>query len=341
MIKKVAVLGSGGWGTAVAIAALRCGLDVTVWSAFKEEIDNIIASGENPLLKGIKLPKELKFTSSLDCVKDCDMCVVAVPSFAIDEVCAKLVGVIDSSVIIVSISKGFDKVNCERLSQVIERYLPENPIVVLSGPSHAEEVALAIPTALVSASKDEAEAVMVRECLSTDKLRIYSSQDIIGVELGGAIKNVIALCAGICDGMGLGDNTKAALLTRGLREIARLGVAMGARKDTFTGLSGMGDLIVTCTSMHSRNRRAGILIGKGNSISDTISQVGTVEGYHAAGLVNKLAEKYGVSMPICKSCYKICYENGNPNEEIMKLMSRPNIHEDEGVSWWSVASEEE
>lgn len=341
MIKNTVVLGSGGWGTAVALAAHRCGIDVTVWSAFKEEIDRIVENKENPLLEGIKLPDDMKFTCDLDCVKSTDMCIIAVPSFAVDEVAQKLEGLISPCSIIVSISKGFDKTSCERLSEVIERHLPNNPIVVLSGPSHAEEVARAIPTALVSASKDEGAAVSVRECLSTDKLRIYSSQDIVGVELGGSIKNVIALAAGICDGMGFGDNTKAALLTRGLREIARLGVAMGARKDTFAGLSGMGDLIVTCTSMHSRNRRCGILIGQGTPVSQAVAKTGTVEGYHASALVNRLGEKYGVSMPICESCYKVCYENGDPKEEMSKLMTRPNTHEDEGASWWGVSVEEE
>lgn len=341
MIKKAAVLGSGGWGTAVALAALRCGIDVTVWSAFKEEIDRIVELGENPLLPGVAMPKELKFSSDLECAKDIDMCVIAVPSFAVASVAAQLAEVISPATIIVSISKGFDGENCERLSEVIERHLPSNPVVVLSGPSHAEEVARNIPTALVSASKDENAAVTVRESMSTEKLRIYSSQDIIGVELGGSTKNVIALAAGICDGMGLGDNTKAALLTRGLREIARLGVAMGARKDTFAGLTGMGDLIVTCTSMHSRNRRAGILIGEGTTVEEAIKQVGTVEGYYAVALAKKLSQKYGVFMPILDSCYKICYEGGNPSEEIMKLMTRPNTHEDEGASWWSVSGEEE
>ncbi len=341
MIKNTVILGSGGWGTAVALAAHRCGIDVTVWSAFQDEIDRIVSTRENPLLEGIKLPEDMKFTSDINCVKDIDMCIIAVPSFAVDDVAGKLAGLISPCSIIVSISKGFDKNSCERLSEVIERHLPDNPIVVLSGPSHAEEVARAIPTALVSASNNEAAAVAVRECMSTDKLRIYSSQDIVGVELGGSIKNIIALAAGMCDGMGFGDNTKAALLTRGLREIARLGVAMGARKDTFAGLSGMGDLIVTCTSMHSRNRRCGILIGEGTPVSQALAQIGTVEGYHASALVNRLAQKYGVSMPICESCYKVCYENGDPNAEMIKLMARPNTHEDEGASWWSVYGEEE
>lgn len=333
-MKKIAVMGSGGWGTALAVSAVSCGNEVTVWSAFPDEIERIVSTGENPLLPGVKMPENLKFTSDISFIKNADIIVTAVPSFAIGSVAKQIAEVgIPKSVIIVNISKGFDPNTCDRLSLTIQSALPDNKVAVLSGPSHAEEVARGIPTALVSASIDKDTALLIQKCFTTPRLRVYTNKDVIGVELGGAIKNVIALAAGISDGLNLGDNTKAALMTRGLNEIGRLGKAMGGSDKTFAGLTGIGDLIVTCTSMHSRNRRAGILIGEGVPVDEAIKLVGTVEGYHAAKLAHELKQKYNVEMPIMDACYKVCYEGGNPSEEVGTLMMRPTRHEDD-YTWF-------
>lgn len=332
LMKKIAVMGSGGWGTAMAMSAVSAGHDVTVWSAFPQEIERIVSTGENPLLPGIKLHEELKFTSDIDFIKDSDIIITAVPSFATGSVASQIAGVgIPESVIIVNISKGFDPKTCDRLSLTIKKALPNNKVAVLSGPSHAEEVARYIPTALVAASDDKETALLIQDSLTTPRLRIYTNRDVVGVELGGAIKNVIALAAGISDGLKLGDNTKAALMTRGLNEIGRLGTAMGGCEQTFAGLTGIGDLIVTCTSMHSRNRRAGILIGEGVPVDEAIKMVGTVEGYHAAKLAHELKKKYDVEMPIMDACYKVCYEGGSPMDEVGTLMTRPTRHEDDST----------
>ena len=329
-MKKIAVMGSGGWGTAIAMSALSGGNDVTVWSAFPEEIERIISTGENPLLPGIKMPEGLKFTSDISFIKNVDIIVTAVPSFATGSVAKQIAEEgISESTVIVNISKGFDPKTRDRLSLTIQAALPNNKVAVLSGPSHAEEVARNIPTALVSASSDKETALMVQKCFTTPFLRVYTNNDVIGVELGGAIKNVIALAAGMTDGLKLGDNSKAALMTRGLNEIGRLGKAMGGNEKTFAGLSGIGDLIVTCTSMHSRNRRAGILIGEGMPVEEAIKKIGTVEGYHAAKLAHELKQKYDVDMPIMDACYKVCYEGGSPADEVGTLMTRPTRHEDD------------
>lgn len=328
--KKIAVLGSGGWGTAMAMSAVSSGHDVTVWSAFPEEIARIVETGENPLLPGIKMPEALRFTSDLSDVTDADIIITAVPSFATANVAGKLAEAgIPESTIVVNIAKGFDPATCDRLSVTIRRALPKNRIAVLSGPSHAEEVARAIPTALVAAADDKETALTVQEAFTTPCLRVYTNRDMVGVELGGAIKNVIALAAGVLDGLKLGDNTKAALMTRGLSEIGRLGKAMGGNEKTFAGLTGVGDLIVTCTSMHSRNRRAGILIGEGMPVEEAIKTIGTVEGYHAAKLAHILKTRYDVEMPIMDACYEVCYEGANAAEAVTSLMTRPSRHEDD------------
>lgn len=334
-MKKIVVMGSGGWGTAMAMSAVSSGNDVTVWSAFPQEIERIVSAGENPLLPGIKMPEALKFTSDIGCIKDADIIVTAVPSFATGSVAKSIAEAgIPESTVIVNISKGFDPNTCDRLSLTIQNLLPNNKVAVLSGPSHAEEVARNVPTALVAASADKETALLIQQCFTTPYLRVYTNNDVVGVELGGAIKNVIALAAGILDGLKLGDNTKAALMTRGLNEIGRLGKAMGGCDKTFAGLTGIGDLIVTCTSMHSRNRRAGILIGEGVPVDEAIKRVGTVEGYHAAKLAHTLKTKYDVEMPIMDACYKVCYEGGNPSDEVGTLMTRPTRHEDDDNIWF-------
>lgn len=325
--KRIAILGTGAWGTALAICAAHSGHKVTLWSAFPEEIDYICENGENKVLPGVKIPESINFSKDLSFVKDADICIIAVPSFVVTDLALKISKYVSSDCTIVNIAKGFEPKTFGRLSVGIKKHLPYNKLVVLSGPSHAEEVARFVPTALVAASEDIKSARMIQDCLSGEILRIYTSSDVAGVELGGAVKNIIALAVGICDGMQTGDNTKAALMTRGLKEIAELGIAMGAKKETFAGLTGLGDLIVTCTSMHSRNRRAGIKIGQGVPVEEAIKQSGTVEGYYATKIAHDLAKKYNIEMPITDACYRVCYKGLKPEAGLKELMFRPKKKE--------------
>ena len=330
---KISVLGSGGWGTALAMVLLENGHQVTLWSYQEEESRVLRETGENPMLKGIPLPKELNLTSDMACVKDCQVVVLATPSFAIRTTARQLAPLLESEAVLVVVSKGIEKESSLLLSQVIEQEAPGHPVVALSGPSHAEEVGRRVPTTVVSASESRQAAELVQDLFMNERFRVYASPDIVGVELGGALKNIIALCAGCCDGMGCGDNTKAALMTRGLTEIARLGVAMGGRKETFAGLAGVGDLIVTCTSMHSRNRRAGILIGQGMPVEQAVREIGAVvEGYYAAATARELAEKMGVEMPIAAGAYEVLYHGKSPATVLTELMNRTKKHELE-ESW--------
>lgn len=331
---KIAVLGSGGWGTALALVLLENGHDVTLWSYTEEESAVLRQTGENPMLKGVALPKELKLTSDLSCVKGCGAVVLATPSFAVRTTAKAAASLLEPGAVLVSVSKGIEKDTSLTLTDAIEQEVGDaHPIVALSGPSHAEEVGRHIPTVVVSASKDRSAAEQVQDLFMNERFRVYASDDVVGVELGAALKNVIALCAGISDGMGYGDNTKAALMTRGLTEIARLGVAMGGRRETFAGLSGVGDLIVTCTSMHSRNRRCGILIGKGTPTQQAVKEIGAVvEGYYAAANARTLARKVGVEMPITEAAYQVLYEGKDPRQVIVDLMTRERKHELED-SW--------
>ncbi|WP_305849782.1 NAD(P)H-dependent glycerol-3-phosphate dehydrogenase [Pseudoflavonifractor sp. MSJ-37] len=331
---KTAVMGSGGWGTALALDLLENGHDVTLWSYQEEESKVLRETGENPMLKGVPLPETLALTSDLSCVKGCKVVVLATPSFAVRSTARSLKAVLDPGTVVVSVSKGIEKDTSLTLTDAIGAELgPDYPVVALCGPSHAEEVGRRIPTAVVSASKDQKAAEMVQDLFMNERFRVYTSPDIVGVELGAALKNIIALCAGCCDGMGFGDNTKAALMTRGLTEIARLGVAMGGRRETFAGLTGVGDLIVTCTSMHSRNRRCGILIGQGVPVQEAVKQIGAVvEGYYATATGKALAEKMGVEMPITEAAYAVLYEGKDPRKVLTELMTRAKKHEIED-SW--------
>ena len=324
---KVTVLGAGGWGMALAIGAFNKGCDVTLWSPFKDEVELLLKNRTNErLLKDIYLPEQIKITDDISCVEGDVLTIIATPSVAVREVAAKLKNQTDFGIVI-NVAKGFEKSSLKRLSQVISDELPDTPVVVLSGPSHAEEVARNVPTSLVSVSKSLTAAQAVQNILSSETLRIYTSSDLVGVELGGALKNVIAVAAGVCAGLGLGDNTKAALITRGLAEMSRLGVCMGAKEYTFSGLTGIGDLVVTCTSQHSRNNRFGFKVGQGVPVEIALKEVGTVEGYFAAEMANSLANEYNIEMPIIKECYAILYENKSPKEAVSALMRRPNTHE--------------
>ena len=286
------------------------------------------------MLKGVPLPPELTLTTDLNCIKGCKVIVLATPSFAVRTTARQVRELVEPGAVLVTVSKGIEKDTSLLLSQVIEQEVGDRcPVVVLSGPSHAEEVGRHIPTAVVSASTDREAAELVQDAFMNERFRVYTTPDVVGVEIGAALKNVIALCAGCCDGMGCGDNTKAALMTRGLTEIARLGVAMGGRRETFAGLTGVGDLIVTCTSMHSRNRRAGILIGQGMAPADAVREIGAVvEGYYAAASAKELAEKAGVEMPITTGAYAVLYEGKSPQSVLAELMTRNRKHEIED-SW--------
>ena len=333
---KITVLGSGGFGTALAVLCHKNGHDTTLWSLFEEEIETIRKDGENKkLLPNIKLDKEITLTTNIDCVKNADAVIFAVPSFAVRST-AKLAGEkINKNATVINVAKGFEPETLNRLSEVLTGELPDNKIVALSGPSHAEEIALEMPTTVVAACEDKEAAEYVQNLLMNNRLRIYCNDDVVGVELGGALKNIIALAAGVVDGLKYGDNTKAALMTRGMAEISRLGIAMGARMSTFSGLTGIGDLIVTCTSMHSRNRRAGILIGQGTPAEQAIKEIGmTVEGYISSKSAYELAKRYEVEMPIIEGIYKVLYENADVNQTITNLMTRPNINEFEEV--WNI-----
>ena len=320
---KVTILGAGGWGLALALTLHKNSHKVTVWSSFAEEVALLREKRTNErLLKGIIIPEDIEITGDISVVSDDDVIVIATPSFAVRETAARLKEVPFSG-IIVNVAKGFEQSSLKRLSQVIAEELPNKSITVLSGPSHAEEVACEIPTMLTVSGKNAQDLKTVQQFFSNEFLRVYTNPDIIGVELGGALKNIIAVSAGVCDGMGLGDNSKAALITRGLAEMSRLGEALGATSHTFMGLTGMGDLIVTCTSVHSRNHRFGELVGAGKPIDEALATVGTVEGYFACAAAHELAKNNNVSMPITENCYQLLYQSHKVDDIVGTLMLRP------------------
>ena len=330
---KAAVVGSGAWGTALAIRLCKNGHDVTMWTFETELIPEMEATRHNPRLPGAVLPEGLKISGDYGCVSGCKLVVIASPSFPMRSVCRGVAPHLDEDAVLVSVTKGIEDGTCLRMSQIVEQETGKS-VVVLCGPSHAEEVALDVPTGLLAACEDKALAEKVQDAFMSETLRVYTGSDAVGAELGAALKNVIALCAGVTDGLGYGDNTKAMLMTRGLTEIARLGVALGAQKETFTGLTGVGDLIVTCTSMHSRNRRAGILIGQGKGVQEAMQEVGAVvEGYYAAKSAYELGKKMGVDMPITEAAYKVLYEGAPAKEAVQALLHRSRKAESENPGW--------
>lgn len=325
---KITVLGPGGWGIALALTANANGNDVTLWSAFSSEVEMLCKNRcNNKLLDGITIPDEINITDDISRANGSDIVIMAVPSFAVRETAKKLVGI--NFGIIANASKGIESPSGKRMSEVILSCLPNVRVVSLSGPTHAEEVSRKIPTTIVAASEDIDAAVLVQNALGNSFFRVYTNDDIIGAEIGGALKNVIAVASGIIDGIGCGDNTKAALVTRGISEITRLGVAMGANESTFLGLTGIGDLVVTCTSSHSRNHRYGELLGKGVDTKEALERVGTVEGYHAALAAMELSKKYRVELPICEQCYEIMYNGEDCKKALDILMNRPLKSESE------------
>ena len=325
---KITVLGSGGWGIALALTACYKGNEVSLWSAFSSEVQMLREKRcNNKLLHGITIPDEINITDDIMSVNGADIVIMAVPSFAVRETAKKLENM--SFGIIANASKGIESPSGKRMSEVIGSCLKDARVVSLSGPTHAEEVARKIPTTIVAASEDTEAAVIVQNALGNNFFRVYTNDDIIGAEIGGALKNVIAVASGVIDGIGCGDNTKAALVTRGISEITRLGVAMGADSSTFLGLTGIGDLVVTCTSPHSRNHRYGELLGMGVGTREALEMVGTVEGYHAAAAAMELSKKYGVELPICEQCYEIMYNGADCKKALDILMNRPLKNESE------------
>ena len=330
---KVAVVGSGAWGTALAIRLCKNGHDVVMWTFETDKIPEMEKTRRNHRLPSATLPDNLAISGDYSCVRSCKLVVMASPSFPARSVCRGVAPFIDEDAVIVSVTKGLEDGTHLRMSEVVAQETGME-VVALIGPSHAEEVAVEVPTGLLAAHQNQMLAEFVQDAFMADTLRVYTSDDPVGAELGAALKNVIALCAGVTDGLGYGDNTKAMLMTRGLIEIARLGVALGARKETFTGLSGVGDLIVTCTSMHSRNRRAGILIGQGKGVQDAMTEVGAVvEGYYAAKSAYELGKSMGVEMPIVEAAYKVLYEGASARDVTQRLLGRPRKAEAENPGW--------
>lgn len=333
---KIFVLGTGGWGIALANLLHTNGHQVSSWTYLQTECGMLREKRcHEKLLPGVMIPEDIEITTDMSGAKDADIVLMAVPSFAVASTAAQLSEIVPAGTVIVNVGKGLDsKHGYCRFSETIEREMQgKNPVVALTGPTHAEEVARGIPTAIVaaSASRDAAELVQAA-FMNENFFRVYTSADIVGAELGGAFKNIIALGAGISDGLGLGDNSKAAFMTRGLTEIARLGVKLGAHQETFAGLSGVGDLIVTCCSMHSRNRRAGILIGQGKTAEEAMREVGaTVEGYYATEAGYHLAQQQGVSMPIVDAMYDVLYRGASAQDAIKLLIGRPRKGENEQV----------
>jgi glycerol-3-phosphate dehydrogenase (NAD(P)+) len=329
-MKKVTFLGLGSFGTSLGILLAKNGCKVTIWGRNKEDVAEIRASRvNNKYLPGIEIPGDVIITSNMEeAISESEYIVLAVPSYAIRSICKLISSKLNERQILICIAKGIEEGTNLRLSEVIKEEAPLNPVVVLTGPSHAEEVSRNIPTTVAVSSEDMNYAYKVQDLFMTKYFRVYTNDDIIGVEIGGAVKNIIALTCGICDGLGYGDNTRAALMTRGMSEIVKIGTLLGGKRETFYGLTGMGDLIVTCTSLHSRNRRAGIQIGKGTPIKEACENIGmVVEGVSACEAFYKLKEKLNVCMPIVDELYHILFENKDIKDAAHLLMSRDRKNE--------------
>lgn len=323
-MKKIGILGSGTWGTALANLLISAGHQVYVWSKFEDEIKQINATKTHRNLPGVKIDEKIVFTNDLiSTVRGQDIIVFATPSIYVRDTAKAILPYIEKEQIFVTVAKGIEKDTLMTMSEIIQDVIPNSTVVALSGPTHAEEVAVGLPTLIVSASEDLKSAKIVQDTFSNQYFRVYTNTDIVGVELCGALKNIIALAAGISSGLGFGDNAKAAIITRGLAEITRLGLAMGGHPLTFSGLTGIGDIVVTATSKHSRNNKAGYLIGQGYSVDDTLKEVGmVVEGINALDAAHVLAKKYNIELPIIEAVYRIIKENKNVKEEVVNLFNR-------------------
>lgn len=335
-MEKISVFGAGSWGTALSYVLAQNGHDVLLWTHRSEQAEEINQHTNNRYLKNIQLPKNLKATSDLKSAIDHSaVFVIAVPTKAVREVCAAMTADLNKKTLFVHVSKGIEPDSLKRISEMIREEIPEQwleDVVVLSGPSHAEEVVLEQPTTVTAACENQASAEKVQDLFMNQYFRVYTNTDVIGVEIGGALKNIIALAVGITDGLGYGDNAKAALITRGLAEIARLGVKMGATPLTFSGLSGVGDLIVTCTSPHSRNWRAGNMLGKGKTIDQVLDDMGmVVEGIRTTKAAHQLSKAFDVPMPITDALYAVLFEGKSTKDAVELLMGRMKKNEMEDL----------
>ena len=332
---KITVLGAGSWGTALSMTLWKNGHSVYLWTHDEKEAKYLKEKRKCTNLPEVVIPEEITILTSLEeAVKEGEILVYAVPSIFTRSMGERTRAFVRKEQILVTVSKGIEESTLYTMTDILEEFFPENKIAVLSGPSHAEEVSRFIPTTIVCASKDEETARTIQSAFISDTFRVYTNKDVLGVEIGAALKNVIALAAGIADGLGYGDNTMAALITRGIAEIARLGQAMGCHLETFAGLSGIGDLIVTCASRHSRNRRAGILIGQGESYEEAMKEVGqVVEGVYAAKAAKKLGEKYQVDLPIVKEVNAVLFEGKAAKDAVSDLMLRDRRSESPAVSY--------
>lgn len=318
-------LGSGSFGTALAVIFSNYDFKIKMFDRNMDVVNGINEKRKNiKYLKNIHIPEKIIATNDINnAINDSDIIFFAVPSHAVREISKQIKDKINSKSVIVCLSKGIEQNTHKRLSEILEEELPHNPIVILSGPSHAEEIALRKPTALVSTSKDMKFAELIRDTLSNDVLRIYTNSDIVGVEIGGSMKNVIALAIGIITGMGYGDNSSAAIITRSLQDIVKMGVSLGGKLETFFGLTGIGDLIVTCLSEHSRNRKCGLLIGKGMKLDEAIKEIGmVVEGVNACKIFYEIAKEKNIEVPIIESLYDVLFNNKDLRSIEGKLMSR-------------------
>lgn len=335
-MEKVTVFGAGSWGTALSYVLAQNSHDLLLWTHRKEQAEEINNHTNERYLKGIQLPDSIKATADLDkAVAHADIIVLAVPTKAIREVSSDIRARLTKKALFVHVSKGIEPDSLKRISEMIRDEIPAEfieEVVILSGPSHAEEVVLEHPTTVTAACANTQAANRIQDLFMNSYFRVYTNTDVIGVEIGGALKNIIALAVGITDGLGYGDNAKAAIMTRGLAEIARLGVKMGATPLTFSGLSGVGDLIVTCTSVHSRNWRAGNMLGKGKNVDEVLEEMGmVVEGIRTTKAAHQLAEKYQVPMPITQALYMVLFEGVKPEKAVEELMGRMKKNEMEDL----------
>ena len=331
-----AVIGAGSWGTALARVLAKNGNDVTVWSIMEDEIRMLETEHEHlQKLPGVKLPEGMKFTTDLaEAIKGKEMLVLAVPSIFTRSTAKSMSPFVSDGQLIVNVAKGIEEDTLMTLTDIIKQEIPQSVVAVLSGPSHAEEVGKDMPTTLVAGAEKKETAEYIQNAFMCDFIRVYTSPDVLGIELGGALKNVVALAAGMADGLGCGDNTKAALITRGITEIGRLGMKMGGKYETFAGLTGIGDLIVTCSSMHSRNRKAGQLIGQGYTYKQAMEEVKmVVEGVYSAKAAAALAKKYDVSMPIVEEVNEILFSGKPASEAVKDLMFRDKKSESQTLKW--------
>lgn len=332
---NISILGGGSWGIALSVLLHNNGHHVTIWSALPAEVEMLQKNHEHKMLPGVKLSDDMVFTADdAEAVTGKDLCVMAVASSYTRSTAARLSGLFAQDQKIVNVAKGIEDHSLMTLSEIIEQEIPQADVAVLSGPSHAEEVSRGMPTSVVVGAKSKETAEYIQNLFMSEVFRVYTSPDVLGMELGGALKNVVALAAGIADGLGYGDNTKAALVTRGIAEIARLGTAMGGKYETFCGLTGIGDLIVTCASMHSRNRRAGILMGQGKSMKEAMDEVQmVVEGVYSAKAAMALARKYHVQLPIIEQVNAMLFEGKNAAQAVKELMLRDKKIEISADMW--------